>query len=144
MDQSKQPSVSASSFPQEEALEFELTNIEEARRVLDAGSLTQFDVASVVRPEQWKRLRRRSRPTDRALTGQAIDWMLDLPSALRPQNLSVQFPRITNALAEVWLEPQQYQAALNKLLCDGRKGRNGFPDAVRHELAALRSWTETF
>jgi len=70
--------------------------------------------------------------------------MLDLPSALRPQNLSVQFPRITNALAEVWLEPQQYQAALNKLLCDGRKGRNGFPDAVRHELAALRSWTETF
>ena len=144
MHQSKQPSVSASSSSQEEALEFELTNIEEARRVLDAGSLTQFDVANVVRPEQWKRLRRRNLPTDRALTGQAIDWLLDLPSALRPQNLSLQFPRITNALGEVWQEPQQYQAALDKLLCDGRKGRKGFPDAVRHELIALRSWTEAF
>ena len=144
MDQSKQPSVSASSSPQEEALEFELTDIEEARRVLDAGSLTQFDVANVVRPEKWKRLRRRGLPTDRALTGQAIDWLLDLPSALRPQNLSLQFPRITNALGEVWQEPQQYQAALDKLLCDGRKSRKGFPDAVRHELIALRSWTEPF
>ena len=47
-------------------------------------------------------------------------------------------------LAEVWQEPQQCQAALDKLLCDGRKGRKGFPDAVRHELIALRSWTETF
>ena len=144
MDQSKQPPVSASSFPQEEALEFELTDIEEARRILDAGSLTQFDVANVVRPEHWKRLRRRSLPTDRALTGQAIDWLLDLPSALRPQNLSLQFPRITNALAEVWHEPQQYQATLDTLLSDGRQGRKGFPDVVRHELVALRSWTETF
>jgi hypothetical protein len=139
MDQSRKPSVSPSSSWQDEGLEFELTDFEEARRILDAESLSQYDVSSVAPPDHWKRLRRGQLPTDRALTGRAIAWLLALPPTVRPQSLSRQFPRITNALAEVWQQPQQCQAALDKLLCDGRKGRKGFPAAVRDELIALRN-----
>ena len=144
MDQSKEQSLSPESLRQDEGFEFELTDIEEARRVLDAESLSQFDVATVVAPEHWQKLRRGNLPTDRALTGQAIDWLLDLPPKLRPESLSLQFPRIINALAEVWAEPERCQAAFDSLLCDGRRGRKGFPDAVRHELVALRSWAQIF
>lgn len=67
----------------------EFTDSEEARRILDSAS--QFFLP----PEHWTRLRRGTLPTDRALTGRAIDWLLALPPTLRPQNLSVLFPRIT-------------------------------------------------
>jgi len=143
MDQPKKPSVSPASSLQDDGLEFELTDFEEARRILDRESLSQFDLSTVAPPERWKRLRRAKLPTDRALTGRAIDWLLALPSTVRPQNLSQQFPRITNALADVWHEPQQGLAALDKLLCDGRQGRKGFPAVVRDELIALRNWKQT-
>ena len=138
------PPPSPSPVSPEDALEFELTDFEDARRVLDSESMSQFDVATNVPPSHWQRLRRRSLPTDRALTGRAIDWLLSLPPTLRPQQLSRQFPRIANALAEVWHEPVQCHAALDKLLGDGRKGRKGFPAAVRDELVALRNWTQVF
>lgn len=137
----KQPSSPASTL-QDEGLEFELTDFGDARRVLDDESISQFHGATVDSPEHWKRHRRVKLPTDRALSGQAIDWLLSLPSSLRPQNLSSQFPRVANALAEAWHEPQECQAALDKLLCDGRKGRKGFPFVVRDELIALRNWTQ--
>jgi hypothetical protein len=144
MDPPKKPPTSPESVWQDEGLEFELTDIEDARRTLDAESVSQFDVFTVSRPEHWKRLRRASLPTDRALTGRAIDWLLALPPTLRPQTVSRQFPRIINALAEVWHEPEQCQAAFDRLLCDGRKGRKGFPVAVHDELEALRNWTQVF
>ncbi len=144
MDQSKEQSLSPESLRQDEGFEFELTDIEEARRILDTESLSQFDVATVVPPDHWKKLRRENLPTDRAITGQAIDWLLDLPPTLRPQSLSLQFPRIVNALAEVWAEPERCQSAFARLLRDGRKGRKGFPDAVHHELVALQSWAQIF
>ena len=144
MDQAKNQSTSPDSLWQDEGLEFELTDIAEARRVLDTESGAQFEVATVGSPEQWKRLRRGKLPTDRALTGRAIDWLLALPPTLRPQSLSLQFPRIINALAEVWHEPEQCQAAFDRLLCSGRKGRKGFPIAVHNELVALQKWTEIF
>ena len=139
MDQPKKQSALPSPSRQDEGFEFELTDFDEARRILDSESLSPFDVAAVVPPEHWEKIRRRKVPTDRALTGRAIDWLLALPATLRPQNLSLQFPRIANALAEAWPEPKQYRAALDNLLCDGRKGRRGFPVAVHQELVALRS-----
>ena len=139
MDHPKKQSVTASSSWQDEGLEFELTDLDEARRILDTESLAQFDVAALVPPGHWEKLRRPKLPTDRALTGRAIDWLLGLPATLRPQNLSLQFPRITNALAEAWPEAKRCQAALDALLCDGRKGRQGFPFEVHQELLALRS-----
>jgi len=137
------PASPAPASPQD-GLEFEITDFEDARRVLDGESLSQFDVATNLSPSHWQRLRRRALPTDRALTGRAIQWLLSLPPTLRPQQLSRQFPRIANALAEVWHEPTECNVALDKLLSGGRKGRKGFPSAVRDELAALRDWTKTF
>lgn len=143
MDPTDKPPASPDPEP-DEGLEFELTDIEEARRILDGESDSQFDVASIARPEQWKRLRRSSLPTDRALTGRAIEWLIRLPPTLRPQSLPVQFPRIVNALAEVWLEPELCKVAFDRLLRDGRRGRKGFPRAVQAELEALRNGTQAF
>jgi hypothetical protein len=144
MDQPKKPPAPKEPSWQDEGLEFELTDLDEARRILDTESISQFDVATVVPPAHWNKLRREKRPTDRALTGQAIDWLISLPPGLRPEQLSHLFPRITNALAEVWQDADSLDAALDRLLDDGRKGRKGFPKAVRDELVALRNWTSAF
>jgi hypothetical protein len=134
----KQSSTPAPSH--DEGFEFELTDLDEARRVLDSESMSQFDVATVASPAQWKRIRRVPLPTDRALGGRAIDWLLSLPASVRPQHLSSRFPRIANALAELWDDPEERRTSLDKLLGDGRKGRKGFPPEVHHELTALRDW----
>ncbi len=102
----KQPGSPASTW-EDEGLEFEITDFGEARRVLDDESISQFHVATDASPEHWKRVRRAKLPTDRALSGQGIDWLLSLPPGLRPERLGAQFPRIANALAEVWNEPTQ-------------------------------------
>ena len=127
---------------QDEGFEFELTDLEEARRILDGESVSQFEVARLMPAEHWEKRRRGKLATDRALTGVAIDWLLSLPPTLRPQHLARQFPRISNALSEVWHEPEQLRAAFDRLLCDRRIGRRGFPAAVRDELLALRRWTQ--
>jgi hypothetical protein len=66
----KQSSTPAPSH--DEGFEFELTDLDEARRVLDSESMSQFDVATVASPAQWKRIRRVPLPTDRALGGRAM------------------------------------------------------------------------
>ena len=100
--------------------------------------------ASIASPAHWKRLRRPTLPTDRALSGRAIDWLLSFPVNLRPQELSAQFPRVANALAEVCHEPNRCRAALDRLLVCERKGRKGFPPKVLAELVALRNWMQVF
>jgi hypothetical protein len=140
MDPPKKPSTPPPPAWQDEGLEFEITDFDDARRVLDDESISQFHVETVVSAAHWKRLRRASLPTDRALSGQAIDWLLSLPPELLPEKLSTQFPRIANALAQAWHEPGERQAALDKLFDDGRTGRSGFPPEVQHELIALRDW----
>lgn len=144
MAQPLNPSASPAAPWQGEAFEFELTDIDDARRILDLESLSQFDVATVGRPEHWKRLRRAKLPSDRALTGPAIDWLLALPQALRPEALSRQFPRIVNTLADAWSEPERCQATFEQLLSTQRRERQGFPAAVLHELVALRNWVQVF
>ncbi|MEO8527295.1 MAG: hypothetical protein ABI460_21365 [Caldimonas sp.] len=140
MDPPKKPPVSPASTWQDEGLEFEITDFGEARRILDDESIAQFHVATAMSPAQWKRLRRATLPTDRALSGRAIDWLLSLPPGVRPEKIGSQFPRIANALAGVWDEPGECQAALDKLFDDGRTGRIGFPPGVQNELLALRDW----
>ena len=140
MDPSKQQNPPPASTWKDEGLEFEITDFGEARRVLDNESISQFDVATAVSPAQWKRLRRATLPTDRALSGQAIDWLIGLPANVRPEKLSAQFPRIVNSLAQASHDPAHSEAVMNKLLCDERKGRAGFPPAVKAELVALKEW----
>ena len=141
-DQPMTQSALQPSSRQDEGFEFELTDLEEARRILDGESVSQFEVARLMPAEHWEKRRRGKLATDRALTGVAIDWLLSLPPTLRPQHLARQFPRISNALSEVWHEPEQLRAAFDRLLCDRRIGRRGFPAAVRDELLALQRWTQ--
>lgn len=138
--QEKQPSAPVPAW-QDPGLEFELTDFESARQVLDNESISPFDVAAAASPEKWKRIRRRILPTDRALSGRAIDWLISLPPELRPQALSAQFPRIVNALALAWADAGERRATLRGLLYSERKGRKGFPPRVLAELIALRNWT---
>ncbi len=140
MDPTKKESDPPESTWQDEGLEFELTDLGDARRVLDEESISQFDVAAIESPAHWKRVRRDPLPTDRALSGQTIDWLLSLPADLHPQHLSTQFPRIANALATVWADPEERQVTLEKLVNSQRKGRKGFPREVQNELAALHDW----
>jgi hypothetical protein len=141
----KPPTPSSAPSWQDQGLEFELTDFESARQVLDSESISQFDVVSIGAPEQqWKRLRRARLPTDRALSGQAIDWLIGLPPGLRPQALSAQFPRIVNALAQAWDDPAECQAVLDGLLHSERKGRKGFAPQVQDELIALQNWVQVF
>lgn len=126
----------------DEGLEFELTDFEDARRVLDNESISQFDVATTLTPEQLNKLRRPLLPTDRALNGKGIDWLLSFSPDLRPDRLGLLFPRVANALADVWHDPDERQGAVERLLGSERKNRKGFPPDVKAELAALRRWME--
>ena len=144
MDQDKKPPRRPEPIRPEDVLDFEITDIEDARRVLDHESVMQFEVATAASPDQWKKLRRATLPTDRALSGNGIDWLLSLPANLRPDQLSRRFPRIVNALAEVWDDADACHALFVRLLEDGRKGREGFPAEVHDELLALRAWTQVF
>lgn len=118
------------------AIEFEPTDFEAARQVLDelpAGlDPTHGD------PSYWLSRRRPPTAVDRALTGRALDWMVTLPEALRPQQLSRQYPRIANTLAALWSDRREALQALDGLLVDRRGGRRGLPDAVQVELRALQ------
>jgi hypothetical protein len=88
--------------------------------------MSQFDVATVASPAQWKRVRRVTLPTDRALSGRRSTGCLRLPAGVRPEHLSSRFPRIANALAEVSDDPEESRTSLDKLLGDGRKGARAF------------------
>ena len=138
------PPVPPDRRPDHDGFDFEPTDFEDARRVLDEESITQFDVAAPPDSPHWKRLRRTTVASDRALTGQGIDWLLALPEGLRPHALGRRFPRIVNGLAEIWDDPDIVQVALERLLNDGRKGRAGFPADVHAELVALRDWVQPF
>jgi hypothetical protein len=141
MDHTKNVAPPSKPSWEDEGFEFELTDFDDARRVLDSESLSPFDVATIVPPEHWAKARRPRVPTDRALAGRTIDWLLRLPAHLRPQHLSTQFPRIANALAEASADRVQFQAALDALLSNTRKGRQGFPAPVHQELVALRDFS---
>jgi len=85
----------------------------------------------------WQERRRKPLATDRALTGQAMDWVIGLPPALRPHATCEQFPRVINAIASSWSSAALSRQTLNHMINDYRGGRRGFPDAVQRELAAL-------
>ena len=120
-----------------ESLDFEWTDLDEARQVLDRPPETLVD-AERLAPDFWIKRRRAPTPTDRALTGEAMSWVVGLPSELRPLNLCERYPRIANALAQAWPMPSSRAELLTELLRERRGGRRGFAVAVRIELERLR------
>jgi hypothetical protein len=121
-----------------DSFEFEVTDFMSAREALDRNSLSIAAEAS--RPADapdWEHLRRPPVPTDRALAGATIDWVLRLPEALRPRDLTDQMPRLANQIAAAWLDRPRCLGALNALLRDDRGGRRGLPYQIRIEVEAL-------
>jgi hypothetical protein len=136
MSAKHRPSAQHSTFvPRRSGLmEFEPVTVEEARAALD-----EIDVAmaSLINPEYWQKVRRPSQPGDRALTGRSMKWLLALPEEVRPHATMQRFPRIINALSEVWTSADMRDGAFESLLNDKRKGRRGFPIDVERELSTV-------
>jgi hypothetical protein len=119
-----------------DALDFEITDFNEARRSLDElpAGLTVMQQTS---PGYWEHRRRTTVPSDRALTGTAMDWVVSLPPPVRPHTTCEQFPRVANVIAESWDDASLCTRVLDHMLHDYRGGRRGFPLTVQAELTLL-------
>ena len=118
------------------SIEFELTDLEHARLALE--ELPEgVDKFQMLAPNYWEQRRRKPLPSDRALQGSTIDWLLKLPVSLRPRELCDRYPRAANAVATAW-QGSERAAVLDDLLSDRRGRRRGFPPEVKSELEALR------
>jgi hypothetical protein len=123
-------------LPHLDALDFEITDFDEARRALDElpAGLQQMQQRSA---GYWDHKRRGALPSDRALTGTAMDWVVSLPPTIRPHSTCEQFPRVANAIAESWNDVRMCTSVLDHMLNDYRGGRRGFPATVQAELGML-------
>jgi hypothetical protein len=122
-------------------IEFEPTDFGSARRALDelpAG----IEVVQRLRAGtgDFESQRRKPLPTDRALTGAAMDWVIGLPQPLRPKLTCEQFPRVVNLVAESWGDAHYSLQVLDHMINDYRGGRRGFPPQVLEELKLLHDY----
>jgi hypothetical protein len=120
-----------------EVFEFELTDFDTARAAHDRLP-DGVDRLPELTPGYWEQRRHKPLPSDRALTGATIDWVLALPPSLRPRQLCEQFPRVANAIATAWVDRAERDRVLDDLLIDRRGRRRGFPVSVVREVEALR------
>jgi hypothetical protein len=117
-------------------LEFEITDFDVARRALDELPAGVVEMQRFSR-NSWQGQRRQPLPSDRALTGEAMDWVVQLPPALRPHTTCEQFPRVINAVAASWSDLAFSRQVIDHMINDYRGGRRGFPPAVQTELRDL-------
>ena len=117
-------------------MDFEPVSIDEAR---EAHEALPSDIASMLDhvPGYWAKNRRPPLATDRALTGLAMAWALQLPETLRPLITTERYPRVVNAIAAAWQDGAERNDLFDHLLNDCRSGRRGFPIDVEREIAAL-------
>src|SRR4051812_28404778 len=120
----------------EEPLAFEPTDFDAARRALEEPP-AGLEVARLLRPSNWQGKRRPMQPTDHAILGRTVDWILNLAPDARPTHLADAIPRIANALAERWSDTEAAGAYVGDLLIDRRGGRRGFPPEIKKELVML-------
>jgi hypothetical protein len=121
------------------AIEFELTDVHSAREVLDENP-PGLDGIKRLEPGYWEAQRRTPVPTDRAMAGVTLDWLLGLPAQVRPNQTAERYPRVANRIAQAWLNGQRCEETLNELLLDHRGGRRGFPPEVELELRSLKEY----
>jgi len=117
-------------------MDFQPVSIEAARAVLDE---LPTDVARVLEsvPGYWQTHRRPPLATDRALTGHAMNWIGQLPEQVRPELTTLRYPRVVNAIAAAWADPEARTETFEHLLNDRRIGRRGFPIEIEREISAL-------
>lgn len=82
---------------------------------------------------------RRAEPVLALLPRTAV-WIGLLPTAVRPQALASQFPRIANLVCAVWGDPSACRQYLAELLTDDRGGRNGFRSTMLREIETLQAY----
>lgn len=121
-----------------DAIDFEPTDFDDARRALDELPAGLAEMQRL-RSGGWEGKRRKPLPTDRALTGAAMDWVISLPPSIRPHSTCEQFPRVVNAIASSWHDPPFSLQVIDHMINDYRGGRRGFPALVQAELTALRA-----
>jgi len=119
------------------SIDFEITDFDMARRALDELPAGVEAVQRLLSGENWDSRRRKPLPTDRALTGEAMDWVVALPAALRPHSTCEQFPRVINAVAASWNDIAFSLQVIDHMVNDYRGGRRGFPPVVQRELQGL-------
>jgi hypothetical protein len=115
-------------------MEFEPVSIEAAREALDEIDAA---MASLLSPEYWAKVRRKTLATDRALTGRSMKWLAELPEDLRPVITMQRYARVINVIVNAWPSADDRDEVFDNLLNDRRKGRRGFPIDVERELSAL-------
>jgi hypothetical protein len=118
-------------------IDFELADLHDARQVLDGVPPGIREMGLIIPRAYWEQRRRRLVPSDRALTGTAIDWVVALPAEVRPLALCDKFPCLANQIAESWCDHARTAQALGRLLLDERGGRQGFPSDVQREICML-------
>jgi len=82
---------------------------------------------------------RKGKPADHLLP-KSLQWLDDVPQAVRPWALIKKYPRIVNMLAVDWREPAACHAYFADLLLDRRGHRKGFPEDVDRDLRRLRDY----
>lgn len=128
------------SKPPPGSIDFEITDFDDARRVLDELPAGVLEIQRMRNGGDWISRRRKPLPTDRALTGAALDWVIGLPPSLRPHATCEQFPRVANAVAASWIDLPFSIQVIDHMINDYRGGRRGFPAVVRAELEALYAY----
>jgi hypothetical protein len=74
------------------------------------------------------------------LSGEALRLLVKLDTKVGVHALSTQFPRVLNRIADAWNKPEQADRCFDELLLYSRGVRQGFPQAVVGEIAALRHY----
>jgi hypothetical protein len=115
-------------------MDFEPVSIDEARAAIDEIDAT---MASLISPDYWTKVRRKTLATDRALTGRSMKWLAGLPEELRPVITMQRYARVINVIVDAWPNADDRDEVFDNLLNDRRKGRRGFPVDVERELSAL-------
>ena len=89
---------------------------------------------------EWHSVRHAPDAHDCALHDRTFKWIATLPLDLRPMVTGRQYPRIVNRIGDLWPHCEYTRLYFQSLLIDRRKGRRGFPLAVRKELEALQQY----
>lgn len=123
----------------DKGLDFQFTDFGEARQALDELPPGVAE-RQQLEPGYWLRRRREPTPTDRALTGPTMDWLIKLPPGVQPRRASVAYPRIVNHIAEVASDPDEAIRTVDELFEDRRGSRRGLPEPVLQEMQRLREY----
>ena len=94
-------------------------------------------------PPPRETVQRKPARSEEVVLGATIKWARSIPSELRPRALVIKFPRIANAMADAWSNPQLFNMLLCQLMLDDRGGRQGFPFDVLKDLANLRVYFDS-